>query len=171
MPVIAATAVNAVYVKRKGRLLFQVRHLGAIAVGGVLPDIVWPHLSLHARLTSWSHTVWFLAALVPILILFGRKLLGPGWKPAAVAAWLAVLLHLGVDTISGGTAPLYPLGGRIGIRTISFHYWIFVDLVTVPVAILCFLWTRRKSRSTGRTSRPDSSPRPVPEITHPTTES
>jgi hypothetical protein len=166
-PVIVATAVNAAYLKHRGRLLFQVRHLGAIAVAGVLPDIVWPHLSLHARLTSWSHTVWFLAALVPMLILFGRKLLGPGWKPAAVAAWLAVGLHLGVDTISGGTAPLYPFGGRIGIRTISFHYWIFVDLVTVPVAILCFLWTRRKSQSTDRKSSRNSRLGPVTKITEP----
>jgi len=171
LPVILATAVNAAYLKHGGRLLFQVRHLGAIALAGVLPDIVWPHLSLHARLTSWSHTVWFLAALIAILILFGRRWLGPGWKPAAVAAWLAVALHLAIDTISGGTAPLYPLGGRVGIRTISFHYWIFVDFVTVPIAILCFLWTRRKSQSTGLTSRPDSSPRPVPEVTQPTTES
>ena len=146
LPVILATAVNAAYLSQKGRLLFRFRHLAAIALGGVLPDIVWPHLSLHARLTSWSHTAWFLSGLAVILLLFGRRLLQPGWQAAAVAVWLAVALHLGVDTVSGGTAPLYPFGHRIGFSTISFHYWIYVDLLTVPLAAIGFLWTHRKAR-------------------------
>jgi hypothetical protein len=158
LPVILATAVNAVYSRRKGRVLFRVRHLAAIAVGGVLPDIVWPHLSLHARLTSWSHTAWFLSGLAVVLLAFGRRLLDPGWKPAAAAVWLAVALHLGVDTISGGTVPLYPFGHQIGFRTISFHSWIFVDLVTLPLAVLGFVWTHRKTRPGRRANEPRSEP-------------
>ena len=100
LPVLVAAAVNAVSAKRSGRLPFRTRDLAAIAVAGVLPDIIWPHLSLHARLTSWSHTVWFLAGLGVLLLTFGRRLFRPDWKALAMALWLAVVLHLAVDTIS-----------------------------------------------------------------------
>lgn len=161
VPVILAGVVNVAVYGTSGRLLLRTRHLAAVAVGGVLPDVVWPHLSLHARLTSWSHTVWFIAAILLLLVVLGRRFLQPNWQAGVLAAWLAVVLHVAIDTISGGTSPLYPLGGRIGVSTLRFHYWILVDLLTVPLAILVFMWTHRRAsaadaRSSGATARAGS---------------
>jgi hypothetical protein len=143
--VILAGAVNSLGYAANGRSLFTPRHLWAIAAAGVLPDILWPHLSLQARLTSWSHTVWFLAIALPLFVWIGRKYLGPGWRVASWSAWLATVLHLATDTFTGGTAPFYPLGGKVGFSTIPFRYWIYCDLATVPVALGLILHLRSRS--------------------------
>ncbi|MEP4078979.1 metal-dependent hydrolase [Haloferula sp.] len=108
-----------------------------IALFGALPDICTPHLSLDARYSSWSHTLAFLAALLPVCIwvstLFpkDRRLL------VAFSCWLAAFLHLAADAVAGGIPWLMPWvmptvtpNERIGILGefyIHPNYWIFSD--------------------------------------------
>jgi hypothetical protein len=102
--------------------------LWAVAVFGALPDLCSPHLSLEARHASWSHTVWFMAGLIPVAAMTGC-LFEKGYRlVSAVACWIAAALHLAADAISGGIAWLYPWRGDvIGRYYIAPQHWMWFD--------------------------------------------
>ena len=50
-----------------------------IAIAGAAPDVLSPHLSLHARLNSWTHNIWFLIGAIPVFYLLARKFAGERW--------------------------------------------------------------------------------------------
>ena len=118
--------------------LFSGVQLLLIGAAGASPDVLSPHLSLTARLTSPTHTIWYLLAVYPVFLLlalwFGknRRLL------LAHAMWLAVLLHLASDALAGGVAWLYPLDDRIlGGRFIPYPFWwLLSDAISVGLVIL-----------------------------------
>ncbi len=133
LPVVISTAGDmtaaALYKKR----LFSVSDRLAFAFCGVLPDILHPHIGLGSRLTSFSHTLWFALLALPIIIilsyLWHRSLIRFG-----MICWLAILLHLFCDMISGGIAPLYPmLSMKIGIYYISPKWWIPLDIIIISL--------------------------------------
>jgi hypothetical protein len=102
----------------------------AIGIAGGLPDILSPHLSLDARMTSWSHGIpcWslFTAAMVLIAIL-SRKRMSVG---LALILSGAYLLHLLCDAVSGGVDFLYPLGNWTwGAYWVDPIWWIPLDVV------------------------------------------
>ena len=107
--------------------------LVAIGIAGALPDVLSPHLSLEARMTSWSHGIPCWAALTIAMILVA---LGSRGKISVVLALVlsgAYLLHLLCDAISGGVNFLYPFGNGIW-----GDYW--VDPIWwVPLDVICFL--------------------------------
>jgi len=114
-----------------------IRKYGFIVIGlfGALPDVLNPHLSLAARLSSWSHGLPFWGGLTVSLFLLSiirRSWIDP--KLATVLS-LAYLFHMICDAISGSINWLYPLGDFIwGDYYVDPIYWI-------PLDVVCFLIT------------------------------
>ncbi len=114
------------------------REAGIVALGGGLPDILHPHLSLAARYASWTHTVFALAG-------FGLLLLAATlWRPErlprrlALLAFAALALHLFGDAVSGGIAFFRPLAGTIVAahpRWISHHAWPWLDAACILASL------------------------------------
>ncbi len=104
-----------------------------IGIAGALPDILSPHLSLEARMTSWSHGIpcWSLFTFGMLLIaVFSRKKM-----PVRLALLLsgAYILHMICDAVSGGVDFLYPLG-----HWTWGDYWVN-PIWWVPLDVTCFL--------------------------------
>lgn len=117
---------NASLVKGKG-FVFPRWSLAAVGVFGVLPDLCSPHISLDARQTSWSHTVWFLAGLIPICGMLASFFPAGMRLRTALLCWIAAMLHLAADAISGGIAWLYPwrpdVIGKYYIPAVQWLWW------------------------------------------------
>jgi hypothetical protein len=111
----------------RGRV-FPARSMWWVAGFGLLPDLCSPHLSLEARYNSLSHTIWFgLAALPMAAVAASFMESGVRWR-VAVVCWLAVMLHLVADAVSGGIAWLHPWRGDIiGAYYIHPSLWIWSD--------------------------------------------
>jgi hypothetical protein len=117
----------------------QARVMGACLVGAIAPDLdlIWFYLiddrAFHHH-RYWVHIpgFWGLVALfaLPLVWLFAR-----GWFRPALAFLSAILLHLILDTLTGGILWAWPFSGHL------------YTLVTVPAAhanwVLSFLlhWT------------------------------
>lgn len=146
LPVLAASALNALQVKRSRRSVFSIKELVSIGVAGCLPDLLSPHLSLSARLSSWTHNLWFLAGFIPIVILVAWLLAAKRHLLLATALWLALGLHLLIDMASGGISPLYPFGSVLGFRTVPFRYWFHTDILVITATLCLIFWSRRMER-------------------------
>ena len=131
LPVCAGLLMeNAALAKGRGHF-FPPWSLPLIGLFGALPDLCTPHLSLEARYSSWSHTVWFLAAMLPVCAVLATFFGSGKWR-VAIACWLAVLLHLVADALAGGIAWLYPWKpGVIGKYYIPVDYWIPSDIAFI----------------------------------------
>jgi hypothetical protein len=114
---------------------------GLVQVGlaGALPDLLNPHLSLEARMTSWSHGLPFWFTISTILVIgsfISRGRLSPH---VAVCMSLAYLLHIACDAISGGVDFLYPLGSWIwGYYWVDPLWWIPIDIILILLAYMLF---------------------------------
>lgn len=148
LPVIAATLVDFGRLAVGRQRLFSNRELLLVGLFGVLPDLLSPHLRLSARLTSWSHTLWFAAGTLPLLaVLFGRGRRAGRWRMTAFC-WTAILLHLLADAVSGGIAPLYPLTGfRWGWYLVPWPLWGEIDVAMLTAMLILMggatYWNRR----------------------------
>jgi membrane-bound metal-dependent hydrolase YbcI (DUF457 family) len=102
--------------------------LAAIGFFGALPDLCTPHVTLEARYSSWSHTLWFLGALLPLCAMIASFFpKGFRWR-TALCCWLAVLLHLAADAVAGGIAWLQPWRSDvIGGSYIPAAQWFWYD--------------------------------------------
>ncbi len=107
----------------------------AIAVAGVLPDLLSPHLSLADRYNSFSHslifTCVFLACCATFFAFLYRKPYGslPVWCAAAY------VLHLAEDMISGGIDFL--ASGHVpGEYYVPPMYWPLIDLYIIVIVVL-----------------------------------
>jgi hypothetical protein len=123
------------------------REAGIVALGGALPDLVNPHLSLAARYASWSHTIYFLLGFGILLVLLSR--LAPERLPTRLAllAWLAAGLHLFGDAASGGIAlfqPLSPIIVRTQPRWVPYHAWLWCDAACVLAALVVMIVLGRR---------------------------
>ncbi|MEP2774388.1 MAG: metal-dependent hydrolase [Luteolibacter sp.] len=105
----------------------------AIGVGGALPDLINPHLSLAARMSSWSHGLPFWLVLTAALLIAayfsGRKFS----LLLALACSAACLLHIFCDAISGGVNFLYPFGAFVWGK-----YWVH-PVLWIPLDVACLL--------------------------------
>lgn len=112
----------------------------AIGVAGFLPDILSPHVSLEARQSSLSHTVWAVAVMLPLMFVGARWMCRKGsWIAVALACWVAYGLHLAADAISGGIAWLYPWRGEsVGGYLIPSPHWIYYDAGFIILAWVMF---------------------------------
>ena len=121
---------------RTGRSGF-LRAAGAVALGGALPDLVNPHLSLAARYSSWSHTAFALAGLAVVLLAWAIAARGPVVPRVALLAWSASALHLVCDAISGGIVPLYPVADvLLSRRYVPYRLWWWCDAACGLAAIV-----------------------------------
>lgn len=114
---------------------------GVVALGGALPDLLHPHLSLAARYASWSHTVFAFAGFSGVLLVLALlpRIRVP--RVALVLASLAYALHLACDGISGGIVWLYPASAEVvGGRLVRYHWWWPIDAILVVVALGVFWW-------------------------------
>jgi hypothetical protein len=132
------------------------REFFLIGVAGALPDVLNPHLSLAARLASWSHAAWCWLAFTAVVLAVAR--LRPGWLAPRVA-WLmsgAYLLHQACDAISGGVAWLNPWSRVVvGGRWVPFAWWIPLDAVLLFATYLVFrCWPRWRDLRTKNAARP-----------------
>ena len=146
LPVLAASVVNAYRVKSRRRSLFTAKELVFIGVAGCLPDLLSPHISLSARLNSWTHNLWFLIGSIPVMVAIAWLLSSRRRLLFAAFLWAGVALHLLIDLGSGGIAPLYPFGSVIGFRTVPFRYWFHTDVFVIAVTLCLALWTRRMEK-------------------------
>jgi hypothetical protein len=141
LPVLAAQCAQAVSLATRQRLLFtENRSLVAIGIAGAAPDLLSPHLSLAARYASWTHNVWFLLAIIPVIFLLARLFDPASRRLTCVSLWFSVTLHLATDACSNGINWLYPLRHEIlGTPLIPYRLWLWSDLlflILVPLAAL-----------------------------------
>lgn len=117
--------------------MFSGWNLVAIGTFGFLPDILSPHLSLESRQSSLSHTVWAVMGMAMILGPLARLTLKKGSRiPVAIACWIAYILHLAADAISGGIAWLYPWRDDVLGR-----YWIpSTDWIWYDAGFILLVW-------------------------------
>jgi len=155
LPVLIAASVELGRVAAGKRRVISTWGFVSLGVAGILPDLLSPHLSLHARLTSWTHNIWFLMGMLPPALILGRRM--AGGLTMGVALWVALSLHLAADMITGGISPLFPWGERVGIRTIPFRFWWALDLFLVPSAVfLVYLVSRLDRRVQNRMSEDET---------------
>ena len=126
----------------RGRARDYYGSAAAVALAGLLPDLVNPHISLAARFASWSHTLFAFAGFLAVLLvmLFLRS-------PKALSIRLLLLMslayasHLLLDGISGGVACLYPASRQVyGVRLIRWENWLLVDAAVVLLCCVAFWW-------------------------------
>jgi hypothetical protein len=113
-----------------------------VGLAGGLPDILWPHFSLYQRMHSWTHTLWFLILLLPLVFIVAKWKIKEGYQKFTIMFWLAAMSHILLDGLSGGVNLFYPINKRIGAYYISYHTWIFFDIIFVCLTI--FLLVQRK---------------------------
>jgi hypothetical protein len=129
LPVCLGLAIeNVSLAKGKGHF-FPEWTLPVIGVFGALPDLCTPHISLEARFSSWSHTMWYLAALIPVCTMV-ITFFPPGRRGRiAIACWLAAAIHLATDAAAGGINWLYPWRQVvIGDYHIPATQWLWWDM-------------------------------------------
>jgi hypothetical protein len=125
LPIIAVRAAT-------GRRFSGWQYAG-IGLCGALPDLINPHLSLSARMSSWSHGLpaWIaMTILCLVLVPLSRR----RWRwDLALIGSLAYLWHLFCDAIAGGINWLSPFG-------VAYwgEYWFPVVLWTLLDALLLF---------------------------------
>jgi len=126
LPVIVATVVDRGVNSPEDRL--SGKALWLVAVFGAAPDVLSPHVSLDARLTSYTHTAVALGVAVAIvLFLLALKKVG-----ARLGIWLvfAYGLHLVCDMVAGGIGWNYPFGRSvIGDFYVNPIWWVPIDAV------------------------------------------
>ena len=159
-PVLIATGANLVSVVRFRRRLFTNSDLARIAFCGALPDLLSPHITLSDRLSCWTHTVWFVLAMLPLIVALCYWFHRRGWRALATACWLAMVLHLFCDMIAGGVAPFYPLKGSYGDYYVPPRVWIPLDFVVLAVtaaALVTVAVVERKAMAGGQAPTGDGS--------------
>ncbi len=116
---------------------FTKRELIEIGIGGMLPDIIDPHLSLALRLGSWTHSIIFVLLIVAIIKIMDvhHSCRWQHWFVFAVGS------HLFLDALSGGVRLWYPAEHVVGGTLIPFFLWLPIDVVCASTAY--FLWWRR----------------------------
>ena len=126
LPVIAA-GIYEVAAKKKG--LFTPKRLIVIGIFGAAPDLINPHLSLDARYSSWSHSIWFWALLTIIVGIFSYIKRKACPLPLATLLSTAYISHILSDAVSGGIAWNYPVSPDIvGAYYIHPIWWVPCDV-------------------------------------------
>jgi hypothetical protein len=127
--------------------------LVGIGIAGALPDLLTPHLSLEARMTSWSHGIPCWLAFSSVLIICSIFIRRGFSTRLALFQSGAYLLHMACDAISGGVNFLYPFGNWTwGDYWVDPIWWVPLDIICVLTCYVMFrflpgLNARRAARS------------------------
>ena len=139
LPVLIVSAIDIIRLSSKKTKFLNNRQLALIGLAGILPDFLWPHFSMQQRLNSWTHTLWFLLLLIPVVLLFARWKIKKDYLKFTLIFWIAASLHVLMDALSGGIKFFYPYGNVIGDYYISHPTWITWDIVFISsTALLLF---------------------------------
>ncbi len=117
------------------------RHLAGqwllIAVFGVLPDVLFPHISLSERYSAFSHVWPFTTAVVAGAIVISAigSIVKRRYQTLPLWCGFAYVLHVGMDIISGGLDFL-KTGNVIGDYYITPELWPLADLLLIALFIL-----------------------------------
>lgn len=137
LPVIVAGLIDWKRVRRNLSPLFSRLNLLLIAIGGIFPDLFSIHLSLAARHSSMTHTIWFPIMLTPLFLIFGFRRFREFFFTGFIM-WVGVALHLFCDMISGGI----PLWGTenliVGKYYVSPILWLPLDCISLLIVWYIF---------------------------------
>jgi len=137
LPVCLGLAVENVSLATGRGHVFPRWGLVAIGVCGALPDLCSPHLSLEARLASASHSVGFLGLMLPLCAMAAVFFEKDGRWKLALACWLAAVLHLAADAVSGGIPWLLPWRSELlGGSWIPSDHWLAYDAVCLVLTVV-----------------------------------
>lgn len=140
LPVAIISSIDIVRMSFRREAILNNGQLALIALAGVLPDLLWPHFSIQQRLNSWTHTLWFLLLLMPVILLFSKWRIKKNYLKFSLIFWLAASLHLLMDALSGGIKFFYPLGDKIGSYYIPYPTWKNWEVVLISsTAILLYI--------------------------------
>lgn len=134
-----------------------IRKYGFIVIGifGALPDLLNPHLSLAARLSSWSHGIPFWGGLTVALLVL--SITRRSWIDTRLAVILsmAYLFHMICDAISGSINWLYPLADFIrGDYYVDPIYWIPLDVICFLITYYLFRIAPLRKKLRGKVEKP-----------------
>ena len=141
-------AVCRPWLRREGSPILM--DAGIVAICGVLPDILSPHIYLDGRYGSWSHTLWAWLGFTVIVLVAGlawKSRFGTRLQILCIAAYA---LHLAADMISGGITLFHPFSPAIhGGHFISYLMWYVSDVLLFLYAWLEFrVLPRLRKRAT-----------------------
>ncbi|MDG2123169.1 MAG: metal-dependent hydrolase, partial [Verrucomicrobiales bacterium] len=155
-PVVLVGLVDVVVLESRRQRWLRRRQYVGVAVAGSLPDVFWPHLSLAARMSSPTHTVWFLMVVAVVAAVWAGRFVDPNrrWLMAglmtAACGW-----HLFCDAIAGGIKWGYPVFEHVVARRwVPYPTWLFLDLACVVLVGGIAGWLRWRETPTRRPSPP-----------------
>lgn len=120
---------------------------GLIALSGLLPDILSPHLSLEARYASLPHSLTGLACFAALVAVICVTKIGAAHKKIGALCIAAYAAHIFCDLIAGGV-PLFRPFSRIivGQNYIPYWTWDAADLVLIVYVYLTYRWLPLRRR-------------------------
>lgn len=148
-PVVLAGLVDVVVLESTWNRWMRRRQYVGIAVAGALPDLLWPHLSLEARYSSPTHTVWFLVVVFVVAAVWGGRFVDRErpwlltWLMAGACGW-----HLFCDTISGGIKWGYPFFDDVVERNwLPYPIWVHLDAISLSLVMALVWWLMRREKA------------------------
>ena len=119
----------------------------AVALSGVLPDLLNPHLYLDARQGAWSHSLvaWlgFCAVVWAVYLRLGKR----EHAPIAGLCMFAYGAHLACDAITGGIGLLLPFSTTVwGRHVLPFWAWTASDVGFTLCAYFIYRWVPLRRR-------------------------
>ena len=112
-----------------------------VALSGVLPDLLNPHLYLDSRHGAWSHSLaaWAVFCLVAGAVCAIRR--GRGYAPVAALCGFAYGAHIACDAITGGVGLFLPFSDRVwGWHMLPFWAWTASDVGFTLCAYFIYRW-------------------------------
>jgi hypothetical protein len=125
----------------------SLRVAALVALAGVLPDVLSPHLTLDERHLAFSHSGAGVLSFLVLVALISR--LRPAFFGAGPAGMVAVAygLHIVCDMISGGVALAHPASNEIyGGAWIPLWAWFVSDALLLGYAYVEFRWLPLRRR-------------------------
>ena len=129
---------------------------GILALSGLLPDLLSPHISLDARHASPPHSLTGLACFATLVAVVCATRIGSAHKKIGALCVAAYAAHIACDLIAGGV-PLFRPFSRVivGQNYIPYWMWDAADLVLIVYVYLTYRWLplRRRLRKVNPLSR------------------
>ena len=131
---------------------------GAVALSGVLPDVINPHLGLEARHEAFSHSLVAWMIFAGLLALAARRSRLARHRRIIVLCGAAYAAHIVCDLITGGVPLFAPMEPLIwGDTWLPFGTWFIFGGALLAYAYLVYRWLplrRRITRSRDFTPAP-----------------
>lgn len=156
LPIAIISTIDIASIEFTKKYILPNKQLAWLALGGVLPDFLWPHFTMHQRLNSPTHTIWFLIMLLPLTYLVSKWVFKKDYIKFTLLFWLATLSHVLLDALSGGVSLFYPWGKVVGTYFIAHPNWIYFDIrfIIATIVLLCTRFLVKKKVLNNKRSNP-----------------